>query len=121
MISIQRVISIESGFLEYRTGTGDNTEITNIQVDDDKHRQGTGRRLVYDLLDVLASSDEAMYIPPHSIFGFTMQTNHVAQAFCRAMGFRLTWVGGLYCDGDAVLFCQSYEALKERRKEHEKK
>lgn len=98
----------EDGCIVWRCGTGGNMELLHLQVHPDKLRQGIGSRLFKQMLKQLQHS------PPYeTVFGFTRSSNTNAQAFYGAMGFDLSYVRGVYRDGNAVLFSQRYEKLKE--------
>lgn len=99
-------ISSINGYIVWRTGTGLNIELLHIRSY--LKGIGIGRRLVYDMLRSLKSSP-----PYHSVFGFTRSSNTEAQRFYGALGFNLQPFMGLYKEGTAVLFWQSYEALVE--------
>jgi ribosomal protein S18 acetylase RimI-like enzyme len=97
------------GLIVWRRGTGDNVELLYIRAGAREARVGSGRALLRAMLAKLA--DE----PPYSsVFGFTRTSNLEAQAFYRRMGFELSPVTGVYADGDAVLFSQTYEELKKK-------
>jgi ribosomal protein S18 acetylase RimI-like enzyme len=92
----------EGGYVVWRRGTGGNVELLHLRA-----AQGHGRRLLRRMLDGLASD------PPYcTVFGFTRVGNVTAQGFYKAMGFTLTQVAGVYADGSAVVFSQTFEKLK---------
>ena len=103
--------SIEGkGYIIWRLGTGDNIELLHIRTY--KKRQGIGRQLFYGMLELLE------YCPPYySIFGFTRSTNDEAQRFYGALGFNLQPINGIYLDGTATLFWQSYKQLVHNKNE----
>ena len=94
------------GYIIWRRGTGDNVELLHIKTVE--KGKGFGRRLFYDMLTGLTLDP-----PYYSIFGFTRTSNEDAQAFYGALGFNLQSIEGLYKDGTAVMFWQSYEKLVE--------
>lgn len=101
-----------AGFIVWRRGTGNNVELLHIRTFE--KGKGHGRRLVYQMLDKLADDP-----PYHSVFGFTRVDNAEAKAFYGALGFELQTVRGLYADGQAIMFWQSYARLQELRTQYE--
>ena len=102
-----------TGYVVWRTGTGDNTELLHVHTDRAVKGRGCGRKLVYEMLDRLR--DE----PPYwSVFGFTRVSNDEARAFYAALGFNLHEVPGVYADGRAVLFEAPYAELVRRMEEY---
>lgn len=95
----------QQGYIVWRRGTGDNTELLHIRTF--RKGQGFGRKLVYAMLDQLRGDP-----PYHSVYGFTRVSNADAQNFYGALGFERQEVKGIYADGRAVLFWQSYERLR---------
>lgn len=100
------------GYIVWRHGTGGNVELLHIRTF--RPGQGDGRRLVYRMLDLLRERP-----PYYSVFGFTRASNAEAQAFYGALGFNLQPVNGLYAEGQAVMFWQSYERLMALKGEYE--
>lgn len=98
----------ERGFIAWRLGTGSNVELLHIRTF--APGKGYGRELLYRMLDAIQVDP-----PYHSIFGFTRVGNAEARAFYGALGFELQAVRGLYRDGEAVLFWQSYAKLLRAR------
>ena len=104
--------SPEKGFIVWRFGTGRNIELLHIRSF--ALRKGFGRQLMYKMLDALVDS------PPYfSVFGFTRVSNERAAGFYEALGFNLQPIKGLYADGEAMMFWQSYEVLLKLRQKHE--
>lgn len=100
------------GYIAWRFGTGDNIELLHIKT---FHKgQGYGRELFYLMLSKLKKNP-----PYYSIFGFTRIPNEEAQAFYGALGFELQQVNGVYKDGGAILFQQSYKKLLEEKETYE--
>ena len=97
----------EVGYIVWRRGTGDNIELLHIRTD--QKGQGYGRRLFDLFLLNLKSSP-----PYYSVFGFTRTSNEEAKLFYGALGFNLQPIEGLYKDGTAVMFWQSYKVLVEK-------
>ena len=97
------------GFIVWRTGTGGNTELLHIRTWD--KGKGHGRRLVYHMLDRIN--------PYFSVFGFTRVGNDEAQKFYGTLGFNLQEVSGLYQDGQAIMFWQSYKLLMSGKSKYE--
>jgi len=100
------------GYIVWRRGTGDNTELLHIKTTE--HGKGYGRQLVYGMLDKLRERP-----PYHSVYGFTRVSNTEAQAFYGALGFSLQEIQGVYADGRAVLFWAAYKDLLAKREEWE--
>jgi len=100
------------GFIAWRRGTGDNVELLHIKTSE--KGRGYGRSLIYQMLDSLQEDP-----PYYSVFGFTRSSNQSAQAFYGALGFNLQQVDGLYTEGSAVLFWQSYTKLRAEQFKHE--
>ena len=92
------------GQIAWRLGIGGSAEITNLDVDPGKRRQGHGRMLVFHVLKHCRGN------PPHAVYGFTSADNDIAHRFYGALGFLLFPVRPL-CPGGAVLFCQEYAKL----------
>lgn len=111
---LEHVYQDGAGFIAWRRGTGDNVELLHIRTFESG--KGHGRRLFYQMLDRLADRP-----PYYSIFGFTRVSNAEAQAFYGTLGFYLQAVEGLYAEGTAVMFWQSYIRLTEKRDRHESK
>jgi ribosomal protein S18 acetylase RimI-like enzyme len=101
------VILNDNGLLAWRRGTGDNVEITWLRAAE--KRVGCGTRLIRDLL--LQLKDQPPY---YSIYGFTRGQNNTAQAFYIALGFQMHRVDGIYREGMAYVFRESYEYLCRR-------
>lgn len=102
-------VELETGYIVWRRGTGDNIELLHLQAF--VHRQGIGRLLVRTMLDKLKDDP-----PADTVFGFTRISLLDAVAFYHAMGFETTVVKGLYTEGVAVMFSQTYEKLLELHK-----
>lgn len=100
-----------NGFIAWRLGTGGNVELLHIKTK--VKGKGHGRRLFYKMLDCLRN-----HPPYYSVFGFTRVSNEEAQSFYGALGFDIQDVAGVYADGRALLFWQSYETLLERMNEY---
>ena len=96
----------EDGYIVWRRGTGDNVELLHIKATELRH--GIGKRLLREMLKRLNKR------PPYcTVFGFTRIENKISHAFYKAMGFDLTIVKGVYQDGHAVVFSQTFAKLKE--------
>jgi GNAT superfamily N-acetyltransferase len=97
----------DEGYIAWRLGSGNNAELLFIHAYD--RRKGVGRSLLITMLNCLCPcvSDTVVY-------GFVRAENEDAIAFYRAMGFELTEVKGVYGDGTAVVFSQSFEVLSEK-------
>lgn len=94
----------DRGYIVWRLGTGQNVELLHIRTFE--HGQGYGKELFHLMLDAL--KDDAPY---YSIFGFTRVSNNEAHNFYAALGFELQPIKGLYKDGLAIMFWQSYYVL----------
>lgn len=95
-----------NGYIAWRRGTGDNVELLHLKTF--SSGKGTGRELVKAMLNKLKEN------PPYAtVFGFTRSVNMEAQRFYRSMGFNLSPVEGIYADGSAVLFSQTFKKLLE--------
>jgi ribosomal protein S18 acetylase RimI-like enzyme len=99
------------GFVVWRLGTGGNVELLHIRAFD--LRKGGGRSLFYTMLDRLADRP-----PYHTVYGFTRVSNTRAAAFYSAIGFNLVQTDGVYKDGKAVIFHQTYRELVRRQKRY---
>lgn len=92
------------GHIVWRTGTGGNEELLHIRAYEPGYGHGTF--LLGKMLERLL--DE----PPYAtVFGFTRTSNAEALEFYRRSGFVLSTVAGVYADGDAVVFSQTYAEL----------
>ena len=100
------------GFIVWRRGTGGNVELLHIKTFE--KGKGYGRELFYVMLDRLIDN-----LPYYSIFGFTRTSNEEAQRFYGALGFNLQEINGLYKDGKAIMFWQSYESLLKSKEQYE--
>lgn len=100
------------GYIVWRLGTGNNTELLHIRTFE--KGRGYGRKLFYEMLDWLKKEP-----PYYSVFGFTRVGNTEARKFYGTLGFKLQLVEGLYRDGMAIMFWQSYEKLLEEQANHE--
>lgn len=101
---IVETVKVNNGIIMWRLGSGDNAELLNLRVT--KPRQGTGRLLLCEMLRRLLQE------PPYAtVFGFTRVSNTVAQEFYKAMGFELSHVKGVYADGEAIVFSQTFKEL----------
>lgn len=99
----------QGGWIIWRRGTGGNTELLHLHVEEGRRRQGVGRHLLRMMLRRLRKN------PPYaSVFGFTRVVNAEARAWYAEMGFALTRVEGVYADGEAMVFSAAYPALCER-------
>lgn len=95
-----------NGYIVWRRGTGNNVELLHLKTF--SSGRGTGRKLVNSMLSALKEN------PPYAtVFGFTRSVNIEAQKFYRSLGFTLSPVEGVYGDGSAVLFSQTFEKLLE--------
>lgn len=103
----------ERGFIVWRQGTGDNTELLHIKAAE--LRRGHGRWLVYRMLEHLEREP-----PYHSVYGYTRVSNRRAQAFYESLGFRCQRLEGIYRDGQAVLFWRDYQGLLESKEVFER-
>jgi len=104
--TMMAVEELENGFIIWRRATGDNVELLHIKTY--VKGMGTGKLLICKMLYELLED------PPFAtVFGFTRLSNTDAQRFYTTMGFDLSIVRGVYADGHAVLFSQSYDKLKE--------
>lgn len=104
-------ISNDTGHIVWRLGTGANTELLHIRTTEPG--RGYGRALFYEMLEML----KLLMRPYYSVFGFTRVGNDEAKSFYGALGFDLQEIDGVYEDGHAILFTQSFEILlKEKRK-----
>lgn len=102
----------ERGYIVWRIGTGHNVELLHIRAKEP--RRGYGTSLVVTMLrDVEAEIARTNQVP-HSVFGFTRQSNEAALAFYGSLGFTLDPILDLYREGPAVLFSQEYARLRER-------
>ena len=92
-------------FVEWRRGTGDNVELTNIRVS--APRRGIGRALFVGLLNALCED------PPYrTIYGFALADRPNAVAFYKAMGFNVTRVDDVYEPASGTcLFVGDYKEL----------
>lgn len=93
------------GYVIWRTGTGDNVEITHIKA----AVPGGGMRLFREFLVRLL--DNPPYGGKGTVFGFTRVGNDRAKKFYRRAGFQLTTVKGVYAEGSAVVFSSCYTKL----------
>ena len=109
---INNIYDEDKGFIVWRTGTGGNTELLHVRTFEGG--KGYGRWLFYQMLDRLKENP-----PYYSVFGFTRVGNTEAQAFYGALGFKLQRVMGLYNDGEAVLFWQSFDVLWSAKESYE--
>lgn len=96
---------LENGYIIWRRGTGDNVELLHLRTYE--KGKGTGKELLKDMLLSLKAR------PPYcTVFGFTRVSNE-ARGWYEAMGFELSVVKGVYADGEAIVFSQTYEKLCE--------
>lgn len=87
------------GWLDYRLGTGDTAELTNIEVSSKRRREGVGRTLLARMIAEL---------PPEiaTVFAFTAASNITAQAWYQAMGFRMIRAADFYSGmGEDAYLC----------------
>ena len=99
-------IEQDNGYIIWRRATGDNVEILHLRVS--SPGKGIGRELVNRMLKELLEN------PPYAtLFGFTRISNEISQKFFTALGFELSEVKGVYADGSAILFSQTYKTLLE--------
>lgn len=100
------LLELPNGYIVWRRGTGENVELLHLKTFE--RGMGTGKTLVCSMLQILKDD------PPYSsVFGFTRSVNMEAQKFYRSLGFILSPVEGVYADGTAVLFSQTFEKLLE--------
>jgi hypothetical protein len=92
------------GYIVWRRGTGGNVELLHLHANE----PGGGKRLLAAMLSRLLDC------PPYAtVFGFTRAGNVRGQQFYLDNGFDLTTVKGVYADGSAVVFSQSFDRLLE--------
>ena len=94
----------DRGFIVWRPGTGDNTELLHIRTF--KKRKGYGKQLFLEMLELLKANP-----PYYSIFGFTRVDNIEAHNFYTALGFTLETINGLYHAGECRVFWAPYRSL----------
>ena len=94
----------DMGFIVWRMGTGNNTELLHIKTFE--KRQGNGKKLFIKMLAKLTDSP-----PYYSIFGFTRSNNIEAHNFYKALGFNINKVDGLYSDGECRIFWAEFNKL----------
>lgn len=101
------LIECDNGYIVWRLGTGENVELLHLRTF--SPGKGTGRALLNAMLNKLREN------PPYcTVFGFTRTVNKISQEFYKALGFELTEVKGVYADGTAILFSQTFDRLLER-------
>ncbi len=99
-----RWILVEKSYIVWRLATGLNIELLHLYAE-----KGRGLELLTKMLHELKPN------PPYeTVFGFTRTCNTHAQHFYTKAGFDLSPVKGVYADGDAVLFSQTFSKLWER-------
>lgn len=94
------------GYIVWRIGTGWNIELLHLRAY--QPGNGAGTRLFREMLSRIEQSGQRPYA---TVYGFTRTTNYPAKKFYQSLGFSLSYVSGVYADGDAVVFSQSYERL----------
>lgn len=100
----------EDGYIVWRMGTGNNTELLHIKVKEPGN--GGGSRLLKLMLLQLQQN------PPYAtVFGFTRAGNLAAHFFYEQMGFTLSPVQGVYDEGAAVVFAARFDDLCKRHLE----
>jgi hypothetical protein len=98
--------TMDNGYIVWRRATGNNVELLHIRTY--VPGKGTGRLLIQSMLRELQKN------PPYAtVFGMTRVSNHRAKSFYTGMGFTLSKVNGIYADGEAIVFSQSYSKLME--------
>lgn len=90
----------DKGFIVWRLGTGQNTELLHIRSF--VPRQGYGKELLKEMLRQIN--------PYYSVFGFGLQSRSV-EGFYQKMGFRIIPMPGPTKD-EGILFWQSFEKLR---------
>jgi hypothetical protein len=107
VVPFTQVASFESedGYVVWRRGTGDNVELLHLR----SYRPGAGTRLLRVMLTRLKDD------PPYAtVFGFCLRSNPKAQEFYLRQGFTLSFVTGVYAEGEAVVFSARYDDLCRR-------
>jgi ribosomal protein S18 acetylase RimI-like enzyme len=94
----RNTIILPGGHLVYRPGQDGSCEVYDLLVEEDQRRQGIGSRLVQELFSHVHGT----------LYGFTQQSNEVAQRFYRSRGFSLTLVPNLYRGGHGVMFTKRH-------------
>lgn len=95
------------GYIVWRTGVEGNVELLSMEVRE--KRKGYGTRLVRMMTKALVKH------PPHcTVYGMVRGEDVDCQAFLESMGFDLSEIDGVYCDGNGLVFSQSFEQLRER-------
>lgn len=101
-------VNNSDGYIVWRVGTGWNIELLHLRAY--QPGNGAGKRLFLAMLSRIEQQGPRPYA---TIYGFTRTSNYLAKKFYRSLGFSLSYVSGVYADGDAVVFSQRYERLIE--------
>lgn len=87
-------IGNQKDYLHYRKGSGDTIEIYDIAVRTERGK-GTGRNMFKSLLKVTK---------PERVFAITRKSNHIAQKFYEALGFKGYDLPEFYPDESAMIY-----------------
>lgn len=99
-------IEDKTGYVVWRIGTGGNTELLHLYAY--PSLKGHGKALLKKMLREMRKDP-----PYYTVYGFCLGSNKNGACFYKAVGFDVTPVQGVYKEGGAYLFSQSYERLKE--------
>lgn len=91
----------EWGFIIWQTTTGENVEIVFIEVKEP--RKGHGTKLIEEMCEKIE--------PFNSVIVFTKESNTIARAFYKKLGFKETIIEDLYYKENAVLCVIPFDKL----------
>lgn len=96
----------DKGHIIFRLGTKENVELFDMEAY--VKRQGIGTFLLKEMCNEI----DKMGLNPRCIFGFTAENNDPAQAFYKAIGFKLTELKDLYRIGCHIFILRFNELKK---------
>jgi len=97
------------GYIAWHFSTGDNLEMLFIEVHEDQRGKGHATQLFRDMVKSIITEDR---VPYHSVFGYRLASNKVAEVFYNTLGWTQVNLGRcIYSGDDTVLMWTTWENL----------
>lgn len=103
--ALEYVFWPEKGYVVWRPGSGNNTELLHIRTF--VNGKGYSKELIREMLSQLKANP-----PFFSVFGFALSNRSELKAIYQALGFNISPdIEGMYKGGPMFMFSQSYQQL----------